>query len=274
MCTWAVNSVIEYFNNRGSNVFTASMDMSKAFDNVSWSKLFSTLERRSVDSVFLRLLLFIYKHQECVVKWNGATSSKFSVSNGVRQGGVSSGILFSVYIDDIMKKLRHNRIGCAIGGYFYGVFIFADDIILLSASRNGLQSMVNTCSKFAGSLNLSFGTDPDVKKSKTKCIMFYASKRKKFEPLKIVLDRNDLPWVDSVKHLGCTLQNDNFISLDILDKRRKFNGVVNSLFQEFSYASKDVRKIFLLYLQCHSMAHSYGTYTPKKLVNCSHHGTS
>ena len=65
------------------------------------------------------------------------------MSNGIWQGDVSSGILFSVYIDDIMKKLRHNRIGCTIGGYFFGVFIFADNIILLSASRNGLQSMVN-----------------------------------------------------------------------------------------------------------------------------------
>ena len=36
MCTWTVNTVIEYFNCGGNHVFAASMDMSKAFDMVSW----------------------------------------------------------------------------------------------------------------------------------------------------------------------------------------------------------------------------------------------
>ena len=46
MCTWAVSNVVEYFNRRGSTVYSTSMDMSKAFDNVNWSNLFCLLEKK------------------------------------------------------------------------------------------------------------------------------------------------------------------------------------------------------------------------------------
>ena len=148
MCTWAVSNVVEYFNKRGSSVFAASMDMTKAFDNVSWSRLFSTLEGRKIDVVFLRLMMFIYENQTCKVKWGGSLSEPFTVRNGVRQGAVSSSFFFTVYIVEILKILRRKRMGYHINGFFLGAFLFAYDIILLSASRNGLQSMVNTCIEF------------------------------------------------------------------------------------------------------------------------------
>ena len=107
-----------------------------------------------------------------MVKWNGAESNKFSVSNGVRQGAISSAILFSVYIEDLIKLLKKSRLGCAIDDVYFGVFVYADDILLLSASRMGLQAMVNICDKYTADRNLKFGTNPNPKKSKTKCIAF------------------------------------------------------------------------------------------------------
>ena len=92
MCSWTATAVIDHFNERGSSVFGASMDMSKAFDMVDWHELFKTLLDRKVDVLFLRLILYVYKNQQCCVKWNGVCSRKFGVQNGVRQGAVSSGI--------------------------------------------------------------------------------------------------------------------------------------------------------------------------------------
>ena len=138
-CSWAVTSVIEHFNNRGTAVYGAAMDMSKAFDMVEWCSLFETPINRNVEYLFLRLLLFIYKNQSCEVKWCGHSSQRFNVSNGVRQGAVSSAFLFSVYIDDLLVQLEKSQLGCYIHGCFYGAFVFADDIFLLSASVSGLQ---------------------------------------------------------------------------------------------------------------------------------------
>ena len=91
MCTWLVTAVVDYFNKKGATVYGAAMDMSKAFDMVEWSELFQTLIERNVDPIFLRLILYIYEHQHCDVKWGSKYSTRFTVSNGVRQGGVSSG---------------------------------------------------------------------------------------------------------------------------------------------------------------------------------------
>ena len=38
----------------------------------------------------------------------------FNISNGVRQGGILSPKLFSVYIDDLSKFLMKSGIGCFI----------------------------------------------------------------------------------------------------------------------------------------------------------------
>jgi hypothetical protein len=214
--------------------------MSKAFNMVEWGELFTTLLDRKVDCLYLRLMLYIYRNQSCDVKWCGEHSHRFSVSNGVRQGAVSSAFLFSVYIDELLLILKNSRLGCHIDSVFYGAFIFADDIFLLSASRSGLQSLVNLCQEFASRKNLKFGTNPDPEKSKTKCIVFSKKTKDFVNLIPVKLDGVPLPWVRKVVHLGCTLESDNSMKKDVAQKRGKFIGKVNSLLQEFHFASSDI----------------------------------
>ena len=217
-----------------------TLDMSKAFDMVQWSSLFEDLIARKVDCLFLRLILFIYTNQQCDVKWNGQYSDNFSVTNGVRQGGVSSGIFFAIYIDKLLAILRRSGLGCHINGIFYGAVIFADDIFLLSASRGGLQAMVDLCANFVSDRNLTFGTNINPQKSKTKCIVFSKRSRINANVLNIRLNANELPWVPHVKHLGHILQSDNRMTMDIAQKRGNFIAKMNSLLQEFHFVKSDV----------------------------------
>jgi len=106
------------------------------------------------------------------VRWGNAHSSSFQVTNGVRQGAVSSPILFCIYIDKLIKQLRYSSIGRQISNVYLGVWVFADDIILVSPSRRGLQDMVNICEQFANIYKLKFSTNINVEKSKTKCMIF------------------------------------------------------------------------------------------------------
>ena len=130
-------------------------------------------------------------------------------------------------------------------GVFFGALIFADDIILLSASRSGLQIMVDICQRFVSSLNLKFGTNVDPSKSKTKCMFFSMKNIVMSEVKQIELDGNNLPWVDNLKHLGHILEKDNSMKLDISKKRGMFIGKTNSLLQEFNNVSKVVfMKVF------------------------------
>ena len=100
--------------------------------------------------------------------------------------------------------------------------------------------MVNICQKFVSTRNLKFGTNSCPDKSKTKCIVF-AKKSKNTSDLKnISLDGNTLPWVSTIKHLGHVLESDNSMKTDMIQKRGMFIGQVNSLLQEFHYASPEI----------------------------------
>ena len=63
-------------------------------------------------------------------------SSQFSVSNGVKQGGVMSPVLFTVYLDNLLKNLRQRNIGCKIGTTYLGVFGYADDYNIIFNAKN------------------------------------------------------------------------------------------------------------------------------------------
>ena len=203
MCSWVASSVIDHFNRAGNDVFCALLDCSKAFDMVEWETLFSELISRQISFIFLRVLLFIYSEQKCNVSWNGSQSTKFGVSNGVRQGAVSSSILFGVHLDKLIRMLRVSGIGSSICKHYFGVMVHADNIMLLCPSRIGLQAMMNNCQNFAESHNCKFSTHKDPNKSKTKCIHF---SRKALNLACINLDGNQLPWVQSAKHVEIYLK--------------------------------------------------------------------
>ena len=65
-----------------------------------------------------------------------------SVSNGVRQGGVLSPLLFNLYIDDLSKKLNNCYLGCTVNDILINHLIYADDLVLLAPSAHALQLLV------------------------------------------------------------------------------------------------------------------------------------
>ena len=214
-------------------------------------KYFSTLMEYKISAIFLRLLLFIYRNQCCDVKWGPSYSHRFKVTNGVRQGAVSSPLLFSIYINGLIVKLRMSGLGCRIDQCFYGCLGYADDLLLLSASRSGLQAMVKICEKFAKEKHLKFSTNADPQKSKTKCVIFSpkANDRQNVSP--IILNSDPLPWVTDVKHLGNIMQCENSMKKDIAMKRGKFIAKVNSILQELHFADPAIL-VKLLQVYCTS----------------------
>ena len=68
------------------------------------------------------------------VKWANELSEPFTVANGVKQGAVISPLLFSIYIDNLFKELKHLGLGCHVGPTFAGAFGYADDVALIVPS--------------------------------------------------------------------------------------------------------------------------------------------
>ena len=93
-----MKAVINRYLNNGSKVYACLIDASKAFDLVDHRILFDKLLERGTPKSVVRLLLRWYKSQQLCIRWMGRSSEYFKVTNGVRQGGVLSPILFTLFI--------------------------------------------------------------------------------------------------------------------------------------------------------------------------------
>ena len=76
------------------------------------------------------------------------TSCFFSVSNGVRQGGILSPYLFAIYMDDLSVTLNNAKVGCHINNRCANHMLYADDLCVIAPSPRGLQSLLDIYTKY------------------------------------------------------------------------------------------------------------------------------
>ena len=226
LCSTMVNETVQYYTeNGGKPVYVLLLDASKAFDKVAFNVLFNELRNRSVCPRITKLLYYMYTNQVCTVKWNNELSDCFNVSNGVKQGGVISPLLFSCYIDNLFSQLQHSGLGCHVGLSYAGAFGYADDIALLAPSLQCLKGMISICEEYARSHSITFNPN----KSKLLC---YNADLTRVVP-QLYLNGEIIPVVESDKHLG------NYISTNIHD--RNIIGSVSDLYQRSNWVISDFR---------------------------------
>ena len=235
MCSWAVMETVNFFRNRGSSVFVCLLDLSKAFDLVILPDLFKKLSEK-VPALFIRFIIFSYINQECRVRWRGQTSSSFSIGNGVRQGAVASPVFFNLYIDGLFTILQNSGYGCYIGEIFHGAYSYADDITLLSPTRQGLQYLIDTCEKFFTRHGITISTDPIPEKSKTKCLLFGNIAG----AVPVRLYNRDIPYVQQAKLLGNQINIDESSSHDLEKKTCDLRSGYFTLLQEMGDQAPEV----------------------------------
>ena len=158
-CTFVVNEILQYYANNNTNCLITLIDASKAFDRVNYLKLFDLLLKRNICPFYARFLLNLYINQKLRVKWNSSVTDCCKVSNGVKQDGVLSPILFNVYMDELLSKLKNCGCGCYIGNVFVGALGYADDVTLLSPTVSGMNLMLDICEKFGEEYDVSFNPD-------------------------------------------------------------------------------------------------------------------
>ena len=104
-------STVDYYNCNGSTVYTATLDISKAFDMINHYKLFDSLIKADIPGWIIDLLVNWYCKLTVKVRWNGNLSQSFIVHSGVRQGSCLSLSLFNVFIDLLIFELRKINVG-------------------------------------------------------------------------------------------------------------------------------------------------------------------
>ena len=143
---YTVKETIKYYNKRNSPVFICSLDAEKAFDSCNWNILFSKLtEKEKLPLPVVSVLQQLYTTSSASVVYDKITSYTFNISQGVRQGSILSPHLYNMYMEDLLEDVKKLNIGTTLNNVYTGIIAYADDIILMSPTISGLQTMLDEC---------------------------------------------------------------------------------------------------------------------------------
>ena len=102
-----LKEVLEKYKREGYKVYSCSLDMSKAFEQVEHDKLLKKkkLEDNKDPPFVTSILEYFLANSFAAVQFNGATSRSWGLTEGVRQYGVLSAHPFCVYLEAIFEKV-------------------------------------------------------------------------------------------------------------------------------------------------------------------------
>ena len=141
----------------GIHLFACFADLEKAYDQVPRDKLWKVLQEYGVNDQLLRAIRSFYCRPEVCVRVNGKQSKPFRMGVGLWQGCVLSLLLFIVYMNWIDKCSQANE--CAtIGNCKISRLLFADDLILLSSAKSGLQRALNSFADVCNTAGMKIST--------------------------------------------------------------------------------------------------------------------
>ena len=243
LCIFSLKQTIGYYKSMSSPVYVCFMDASKAFDRINHCQLFNKLIIRGVPLIAVRLLCNWYSTQIFHIQWGSVLSQGFSVTNGVRQGGIMSPILFNVYIDDLSKELSNMKIGCHFNDVNVNHLVYADDTVLLAPSPSALQKLINCCVNFAESNDIFYNF------KKTKCMCIRPKGLKDLYFPKLYLEDKVITCVEKEKYLGCFITDDLSDDDDLQRQMCSIYARGNVLIRNFKNCTPDI-KILLFKTYC------------------------
>ncbi|XP_059045272.1 uncharacterized protein LOC131841057 [Achroia grisella] len=224
----ALKKTVRYYTDRSTPVHAAFLDLSRAFDLVDYKILWSKMRRLAVPDELVNLFKYWYDHQINQVKWSGSFSEEYTLACGVRQGGLSSPALFSMYVDDLIEGLSSTGIGCSIHGTIVNSISYADDMVLLSPSISALRRLLKMCEEYAESHGLRY----NVKKSEV--MMFHSNNTKLRYMPALCIYGTPLNRVSRFKYLGHIVSEDLSDDSDIERERRALSVRYNVLAHRFA----------------------------------------
>ena len=150
----------------------------------------------------------MYKNTSCAVKLGDQLTQFFPCKKGVRQGDPLSPTLFNIFLNDLFKELQTgecdpvtlakiNQAGQEDETEHLNALAYADDIVLLSTSKKGLQRALDITGAYCKKWRLT------INHSKTKSMVFSRGNQK--IKTTFTVDGNELENVKEFKYLGITI---------------------------------------------------------------------
>ena len=148
---------------------------------------------------------------------------------GVRQCGILSPTLFSIYIYDLSFILSECEIGCHIDDFCINHVFYADD----QPCAIALQGLIGLCYEYSVDIDLNFN------ETKSYCVAFTPKLYKLALPL-LHINRLPISYTDSIKYLGYIFTSDNSDDAEMLRQMRLLYCRSNRLIRMFNVCSQNV----------------------------------
>jgi hypothetical protein len=191
---FVLKTLIQKYTSANMKLYACFVDFRRAFDSVLHEALFYGLLSLGIGGNFYNTIHSMYSQSMSCVKIGHKHTDMFPSRIGVRQGDILSPNLFKIFINDLPTEFDNNCDPVTIFNKNISCLLYADDVVLLSKSKDGLQNCLNSLHKYCNSWGLS------VNKKKTKIIVF--NKAGRLLNLKFQLGDEVLENVRSYKYLG------------------------------------------------------------------------
>ena len=152
--------VIKFFIDKivksgNKKLYTCFVDVKKAYDctlrELLWYKL---LTEYGVGGNFLKTLQSMYDGHQVYVRLSGGLLQPIATTVGLKQGCGISPLFFNMFIDKITTIFDDTCDPLSLGGEKLSCLLWADDLVLLSSSPEGLQKSIDKTFAFYNDLGL------------------------------------------------------------------------------------------------------------------------
>ena len=243
---YVLKTIINMKMSKGERLYAAFIDFKKAYDTVSRSILLDSLHSIGVGSKFAENIKAIYNQVQYTIKVKGKVMDPISSNLGLKQGCPLSPLLFNLYINDIAKYLNKNskEPNIRLQGFEITHFLYADDLVIISPTKKGLQDKLDNLSQFAKDKDLTINT----KKSQ---VMIFNRGGKLLKD-QFSIDGKPLETVPSYTYLGVDIPTNGSFNPGMTQMNNKAKKAMMPLYttiMQFNIPFHKALKLFQTYVE-------------------------
>ncbi|RNA14504.1 RNA-directed DNA polymerase from mobile element jockey-like [Brachionus plicatilis] len=226
---FTLNQAIRISNKIKKRLYVCAIDASKAFDKINRKILWSKLIKMNISPSIVHAIMTYYGSSQIIVSNENEYSDVFNISIGVKQGGPLSPKLLSIYMERLIGDIEKLDVGVEHNGQKINVICFADNILILSHTKRGLQKQLEVVEKYGKEMGIKYNPNKtSLMICNKKCRRSKSNQLEDIWQEELILDGVQIQKVDSVKYLGVEIHDtnrnkthlDNRIRLDLRSSAR------------------------------------------------------
>ena len=156
--SFVLNTILMKAGAQSRKVHLAYLDLKKAYDTVNREELWKRMRKMGFGGSFLSGIQALYVDDSIVTEVNGERTQPLYLGRGLRQGCSLSPCLFALYMVDWGKELEEAEVGFKLGRIVVSALFFADDVVLISRTGDGLKKLLSISSEHCRRMKMEIST--------------------------------------------------------------------------------------------------------------------